>query len=72
MKLEYKVHSATVDQSEMTAKVGGKDRTVLGNVLTVELVADGSALTLRFDEVEAAQKLFKPGKKITLSFAGAK
>lgn len=72
MKLDYKVHSVALDQTQMTASVGGKSRTVLGEVATVELVAEGSALTFRFDDVEAAQKLFKKGGKIHLTFTGAK
>ncbi len=72
MKLEYKVHTVAKDQSQVMAQIGGKDRQVLAEVLTVELVADGSALTFRFDDVEDAEKLFRQGKKIRLTFAGAK
>jgi len=72
MKLDYSVHSVGKDRSEITAKVGGKDRQVLADVLTVELVAEGSALTFRFDDVEDAEKLFQRGKKISLTFAGVK
>jgi len=72
VKLEYEVHSATVDQAEVEATVKGKERKVLADVLTVELVAEGSALTFRFDDVEKAEKLFKVGKKVTLTFAGGK
>lgn len=73
MKLDFKVHSVGRDQAPMTVKIGGKDREVTAEVLTVELVGEGSALTFRFDDIEEAEKLFdKVGKKITLSFAGAK
>lgn len=74
MKLEYKVHTVTTDETEITAKVHGKDRQVKTDVLTVELVNEemGSALTFRFDDVEAASKIFKDGKKVTVSFMGAK
>lgn len=73
MKLDYQVHSLSVDQAPVMAKVAGKEREVLAEVLTVELTGPGSALTFRFDDVEAAQKLFgKRGKKVTLTFAGAK
>lgn len=73
MKLDYAVHSVSRDKAAMTAMVNGKERQVEGDVLTVELVGEGSALTFRFDDVEEAVKLFsKPGKAITLTFAGAK
>lgn len=72
MKLTYEVHTVARDETTMTAKVGGQDREVRGDVLSVELTAPGSALTFRFDDVAAAEKVFQPGKKVTLSFAGVK
>lgn len=73
MKLEYSVHSVARGEATMTVKVNGRDREVRSDALVVELVREGSALTFRFDDVEEAEKLFtKAGKKITLSFAGAK
>lgn len=72
MKLVYKVHSVVEDEATITASVNGKDREVRSDVLTVELTAPGSGLTLRFDDIEAAKKLFQTGKSVTLTFAGAK
>lgn len=73
MKLEYKVHTVTIDQVPVTAKVGGKDREVLTDAMTVELVPveDGKVVTLQLHDAEEAEKLFKKGKKITLTLAGA-
>lgn len=72
MKLTYEVHSVAEDKATITAQVNGKDREVLSDVLTVELVAPGSGLTFRLDDIPAAKKLFVKGKKVTLTFAGAK
>lgn len=72
MNLEYEVHSVSDDEATIVANVGGKDREVRADVLSVELTRPGSALTFRFDEVEDARKLFKVGKTVTLTFAGAK
>ncbi len=72
MKLEYSVHSAVRGETEFTVSYNGKDRTVRGDALVVELVADGSVLTLRLDDVEAAEKLFKVGKPVTLTISGGK
>lgn len=72
MKLKYQVHSAVKSEAEMTVKIDGKDRQVRGDVYVVELTAPGSALTFRFDDIEKAEKLFKTGKPVTLTFAGAK
>jgi len=72
MKLEGKVHSAVVDHAEVEATVNGKKRNVLAEVLTVEIVIDGKGKTFHFDDVEAAQEIFKPGKKVGITFAGVK
>lgn len=72
MKLEYEVHSVVADEATITVNHKGKDIEARTDVLTVELVAPGSALTFRFEDTEEAAKLFKQGKKITLTFAGAK
>jgi hypothetical protein len=76
MKLEYKVHSVARDKSPITVSHKGKDREVLADVLTVELVNDASVLTLRLDDVEEAEKLFgdpnKPAKAVTLTIAKGK
>jgi hypothetical protein len=72
MKLVYEVHSVVTDTLSIIAQVNGKDREVLSEVLTVELTAPGSALTFRFDDIPVAEKLFAKGKKVTLTFAGAK
>lgn len=72
MKLDYSVHSVSRDEHTITAKVAGKDRQVKAEVLTVELTAPGSAVTFRFEDADEAEKLFKAGKPVTLTFAGAK
>lgn len=72
MKLEYEVHSVSHSEMPMTVKIDGKDREVRSDVLVVELVKPGSALSISFDDVEAAEKLFESGKKVTLTFAGVK
>lgn len=72
MKLDYEVHTVVRDEAPIIAQVNGKDREVRSDVLTVELAAPGSGLTFRFDDIAAAEKIFKPGKKVTLTFAGAK
>lgn len=71
MKLEFSVHSVSRHSAPIVAKVGGKDREVMAEVMEVELTAPGSALTLRFDDIEEAEKVFK-GKKVTLTIAGVK
>lgn len=72
MKLTYSVHSAVRGESEFTINFNGKDRVVRGDALVVELTGDGSVLTLRLEDVEEAEKLFKVGKDVALTFSGAK
>ncbi len=72
MKLTYNVHSISCDAAEITAQVAGVDRQATIEVATVELTAPGTAVTFRFDDVEAAHKLFQIGKPVDLSFAKGK
>lgn len=75
MKLDYKIHSVTRNRSAVIVTHKGKDVQAEVDVLTVELVSDDNdpVITLRLDDPDEAEKLFtKPGKKITLTFAGAK
>jgi cell fate (sporulation/competence/biofilm development) regulator YlbF (YheA/YmcA/DUF963 family) len=73
MKLDFEVHSIGPGKEAVTAKVRGHDREIEIDVLVVELVREGSAISLRFDDLKEAGKLFKKiGQKITMTLAGAK
>jgi len=72
MKLDYKVHSVAPHERLLTVKHEGKDREVRADALRVELVGNGNAFALDYDDVAEAEKLFKVGKPVTLTFGGSK